>query len=58
MDMWEGFLTVYLLVLLVISTMKIPEREKVLANMQGAIIGGILKYITIFICLYYGGFYN
>jgi len=58
MDIWESFLTIYLLVMMVLSTMKLPERIKVLSNLQGAIIGNILKFITIFVCLYYGGFYN
>ena len=59
---WQIFLTCWMLVQLIGSTIKAVsdnERDnKTKHQLMGALAGTIVKFIGMFACLYFGGFYS
>ena len=59
---YQIILTVYLIIQLVAGLGMQPKLSRLRKHtdgmLVGALIGTTLKYITIFVCLYMGGFYG
>lgn len=59
---WQVFLTVWLLIQMVASTASQPKVSRLKGHNDGQLVssiaGNIMKFIGIFTCLYFGGFYS
>jgi len=56
--MIEIFLTVWFIILAIAELIKFANNNSNDHNAVGTLLGIIIRWIGIFSCLYFGGFYN